>query len=125
MCLSVFVFGTFVIFTDCESFAKPISSNPGSVEVGEYELTHETCFIARSLEVVAGAGLLWISWCVLDGADCFVFRFSVCFFLVTHMVCCKYEAPCRIHLTTSNDAVFAGRQKASSYRGAYRVSLFN
>ena len=30
----------------------------------EYGLTRGTCFVARRLEVVAVAGLLWISWCV-------------------------------------------------------------
>ena len=57
------------------------------MEAGEYGLTRGTCFVARRLEVVAVAGLLWISWCVLGGAD----FFSV-FFLRTHTACCKYEA---------------------------------
>ena len=43
------------------------------MEAAEYGLTCEGCFIARRLEVVAVAGLLWISWCVLGGADFFVF----------------------------------------------------
>ena len=42
------------------------------MEAGEYGLTRGTCFVARRLEVVADAGLLWISWCVLGGADFFV-----------------------------------------------------
>ena len=50
------------------------------MEAGEYGLAGGTSFIARHLEVVAIAGLLWISWCVLGGADFFVF-FSDCFFL--------------------------------------------
>ena len=57
----------------------PISTNPGSMEVGEYGLTRGTCFIARRLELVAVPGLLWISWCVLGGADFSVF-FSLRFF---------------------------------------------
>ena len=57
------------------------------MEAGEYELTRGTCFIARRVEVVAVAELLWLSWCVLGGADFFVF-----FFLRTHTACCKYEA---------------------------------
>ena len=36
-----------------------------------------TCFVARRLEVVAVAGLLWISWCLLGGADFFVFFFPI------------------------------------------------
>ena len=38
---------------------------------GEYGQTRVTCFVARRFEVVAVAGLLWISWCVLGGADFF------------------------------------------------------
>ena len=62
---------TFVVFTDCESFTRPISTNPGSMEADKYGLTRETCFkyaltrrtclVARRLEVVAVAGLLWVS----------------------------------------------------------------
>ena len=71
----------------------PISTNPESMEAGEYGLTRGTCFVARRLEVVAVAGLLWITWCVLGGADFFVFFvFSIFFFLRTYTACCKYEA---------------------------------
>ena len=34
------------------------------MEAGEYPLTRGTCLIAHRIEVVAVAGLLWISWCV-------------------------------------------------------------
>ena len=64
-----------MVFTDCESCTRPISTNTGSMEADEYGQTRGTCFIARRLEVVVVAGLLWISWCVLGGAD-----FFVCFF---------------------------------------------
>ena len=57
------------------------------VEAGECGRRRGTCFIARRLEVVAVAGLLWISWCVLGAAGFFCF-----FFLRTHTACCKYEA---------------------------------
>ena len=60
------------------------------MEAGEYGLMRGTCFGARRLEVVAVAGLLWISWCVLGGADYFFFFFF--FFLRTHTACYKYEA---------------------------------
>ena len=61
---------TFVLFnTDCESCTRPISTNPGSLEAGECGLTRGTCFVARRLEVVAVAELLWILWCVLGGED--------------------------------------------------------
>ena len=74
--------------------------NPGSMEAGEYRLTRGTCSIACGFELNAVAGLLWISWCVLGGADfsliwggfsrdLFLFVF---FLLRTHTACCKYEA---------------------------------
>ena len=61
----------FVVFIDRESCTRPIFTNPVSMEAGEYGLTRVTCFFARCLEVVAVAGLLWISWCVLGGEDFF------------------------------------------------------
>ena len=67
---------TFVVFTDYESCTRPFSTNPESMESGEYGLTRGTCFIACRLEVVAVAGLLWLSWCALGGADFFAFFFS-------------------------------------------------
>ena len=35
------------------------------MEAGEYGLTRGTCFVARRLEVVAVAGLLWFSEALL------------------------------------------------------------
>ena len=69
----------------------PISTNPGStsMEADEYGLTRGKCFVARRLEVIAVAGLLWMSWCVFGAAGCRFFSF---FFLRTHTACCKYEA---------------------------------
>ena len=67
------------------------------MEAGEHGLTHGTCFVARSLEVVGGAGQLRISWCVLGGAGFFVFFLSNLFFLRTHTACCKCE-PSLLHL---------------------------
>ena len=64
---------TFVVFTDFESCTRPTSTNPESMEAGEYGLTRGTCFVARCLEVVAVAGLLWISYCVSGAADFLVF----------------------------------------------------
>ena len=62
------------------------------MEAGEYGLTRGAFFAARHLELVAVAGLLWLSWCVLGGADFFVFVFSFFFTLQTHTACFKYEA---------------------------------
>ena len=76
MCLSVCVCVTFVDFADCESCTRPISTNLGYMEAGEYGPTRGTCFVPCRLEVVAVAGLLWISWCVFSGVGFFVFFFS-------------------------------------------------
>ena len=70
------------------------------MEAGEYGLTRGTCFIARRVELVAVAGLLWISWRVLGAAGFGVFLSF--FFLRTHTACFKYEATsCLIYLSTS------------------------
>ena len=79
MCLSVFVCATFAIFTDLVSCTTPISTNSGSMEAGKYRPTRGTCFVARRFEVVAVAGLLWISWCVLGGAEFLVFYSNLFF----------------------------------------------
>ena len=62
-------------------------------EACEYGLTRGTCFVARRPEVVAVAGLLCISWCVLGAAGllCVLFCFFIFFFLRTHTACCKCE----------------------------------
>ena len=75
VCVPVSLCVTFVVFTDRESCTRPISTNSGSMEAGEYGLTRGTCFLACGLELDAVAGLLWISWCVLGGADYFVLFF--------------------------------------------------
>ena len=78
--LSVSLCVTFVVFTDGEICTRPISTNPGSMEAGEYGLARGTCFLACRLELDAVAGVLWISWCVLGGADffpCFVLLFFI------------------------------------------------
>ena len=66
---------TFVVFTDCESCTRPISTNPGSKEAGECGRTLGTCFITCRLEAVVVAGRLWLSWCAFGGADFFAFFF--------------------------------------------------
>ena len=38
------------------------------MDTAEFGLTRGTCFVARRLEMIAVAGLLWISWCVLGAA---------------------------------------------------------
>ena len=73
---------TFADFTDYESYTRPISTSPGSMEAGEYGLTRGTYSVGRCLEVVAVAGLLWISRCVLGAAGLRVF-FRFIFFECT------------------------------------------
>ena len=111
--LSVYVrlYVTFVVFTDCESCTRSISTYPGSMEVGEYGLTRGTCYVARRLELVAVAGVLWISWRVLDAAG---FRVFFRLVLRTHTACKNMKSPCLIYLSNSNEAFFAF--KACAYR---------
>ena len=99
VCLSVSVRITFVVFTDCRSCTRPISTNPGSMEAGESGLTRGACFVASRLEVVAVAGLLWISWCVLGGADFLVFSFRFLFFERTRPAA-RMRPPCLVYLST-------------------------
>ena len=67
------------------------------MEAGECRLTRGTCFIARRLELVAVAGLLWISWCVLGAADFFVFFF---FPFERTRPAASMKSPCLMYLST-------------------------
>ena len=93
--MSVCVCVTFAVFTDCESCTRPISTNPVSTEAGEYGLTRGTCFVARRLEVVAVAGMLWLRGVFWVRPDMFVFcfNFSFTFFPsnATRTAPCEYE----------------------------------
>ena len=92
----------FVVLTDCENCAKPISTSPVSMEAGEYGLTRGTWFFARRLEVVAVAGLMWVSWCAFGGAGFFpcFFIFIFIFFERTRPAA-SMRPPCLIYLSTS------------------------
>ena len=101
-----------------------ISTNPGSMEAGGYGLTRGTCFVARRLEVVAVAGLLWISWRVLAGADFRVFSFDFSSSNANGLL--------QVWATLASFTsvlvwrpVFTYRHKAGSYRDAYRVPAFD
>ena len=76
------------------------------MEAGEHGRTRGTCFVARHFEVVAVAGLVWISWCVLGGADFLVFFFRIFFFFERTWPAASMRPPCLIYLYTSNEAVF-------------------
>ena len=71
------------------------------MEAGEYGLTRGTCFVARHLEVAAVAGLLWISWCVLGGADFFVYFFRFCFFFQRTRPAANMRMLCLIYFSIS------------------------
>ena len=53
------------------------------MEAGEYGRKRGTWFFARRLEVVAVAGLMWVSWCVFGGAGSFLVFQVTTFFLQT------------------------------------------
>ena len=84
LCMRLCVCEIFVVFTDCESCTRPISTKPGSMEAGEYGLTRGTCFIASRPEVVAVAGMLWFSLCALDAAVFRVFSMILHFQIRAH-----------------------------------------
>ena len=92
---------------NCESCMWPISTNPTSMEAGVYGLTHEMCLVARRLEVVAVAGLLWISWCVWVGGIfwcvCVCVFFSFLFSSNVHGLL-QVKLPCLIYLSTRNES---------------------
>ena len=63
------------------------------MEAGVYGLTRGImCLVARRLGVVAVAGLLWTSWCVLGGVGFLLFLFFSIIFLRMHTAYSKYEA---------------------------------
>ena len=92
MCVCVCV--TFVVFTDCERCTRPISTNPGSMESREYGS------IACRLELHAVAGLLWVSSCVLGGADFSVIFFSsILFFFERTRPAASMRPPCITYIS--------------------------
>ena len=84
------------------------------MEAGECGLTREACFVARRHEVVAVAGLLWISWCVLVRRD-FVSFFRFFFLFERTRPAASMTPPCLIYLSTSNEE----RPRESSDRGRF------
>ena len=55
------------------------------MEAGEYGLTRGMLFFAHRLELVAVAGLMWVSRCVFGGAGFFlVFQVTTVFFKLVH-----------------------------------------
>ena len=81
---------TFVVFSSCESCTRPVSTNPGSTEAGEYELT---------LDVFRGAPSrgdrghrATVDLVVCFGPDVYFSLFFSFLVLRMHMGCCKSEA---------------------------------
>ena len=76
------------------------------MEAGEYGLVRGTCYVALRLDLVAVAGLLWISWCCLSAADFFMLFFSVFFFFFERTRPAASMRPaCLIYLSTSTGTV--------------------
>ena len=75
------------------------------MEAGEHGQTHGTWFFARRLEVVAVAGLMWVSWCVFGGADFFVFFF---FRLLFFFECTRPAASMRLPLASFTSLLVPG-----------------
>ena len=69
------------------------------MEAGEYGLTRGKCFVTRRLEVVAVAGLPWISWYVLGATG---FRFFSFFFWERTRPAAGLRPPCVIYISTGN-----------------------
>ena len=87
---------TFVVFTDCETQTRDLWKR------AEYGRTRGTCSVVRRLEVVAVAGLLWISWCFGWGGIIRVFlSFDFFFFFEHARPAASMRPPCLIYLSTS------------------------
>ena len=94
------------------------------MEAGEHALTREARFVAVCLEVVAVAGLMWVSWCVWGTADFFMFFYLILFFSSnferTRPAESMMKAPCLIYLSTSNKKPLHTGVRTGCY---YLVSL--
>ena len=84
------------------------------MEAGEYALTRGTCFVARHLEVVAVAGLLWISWWILGAAEFRLFLLFV--FFERTWPAASMRPACLIYLSTSNDNEARPRERSDRGR---------
>ena len=74
------------------------------MQADEYGQTRGTRFVARRLEVVAVAGLLWISWCVLGAAGFFLPFFCLFFFFFERTrPAASMRPPCLIYLHISTN----------------------
>ena len=108
-------------FTDCESCTRPISTKPGSMEAGEYEITRGTCFVARRLELVTVAGLLWVSCGVCWVRRDFVSFFCRFLFFERTRPAASMRPPCLIYLSTSNGSAPVHIDHIDARRGLSKI----
>ena len=73
------------------------------MEAGEYGLTRGICFVGRRFEMVAVAGLLWVSWCVFWVRRDFVFFI---FFSERTRPLASMRPPCLIYVSASKLLLF-------------------
>ena len=73
--------------------------NLESIEAGEYGLNRISCFVASFLEVIAVAGLLLISWCVMGAAGFRVLGSFVSSFERARSAA-NMRPPCLVYLST-------------------------
>ena len=85
-------FSHFFGFSDFEICTWPIFTNSVSTEAGKLGLTRRTCFVARGLEVVAGAALLWLRWCAFQCGGVSWWKGGGSFFIRAPTAYCKLVA---------------------------------
>ena len=131
-CVSVCV--TLDVFTDCESCTKPISTHPGIYGSGRVWTNAWDMFFRAPSRVDRGRRDA-VDFVVCFGCGGFFLYFFSCFFFFQRTrPAGSMRPPCLIYISTSNEASPRERsdrgrflplgKKASSYRGAYRVPLF-
>ena len=125
VCLCVCV--TFVVFTDCESCTRTISTNRDlwkRASMGKRVGGVSSRAVQRWPRSPGCCGFRGVFWVGRFFFVFFVFRFF--FFFERTRPAASIRLSCLIFLSAINEAVFwLQGKKASSYRGACRVPLFN
>ena len=102
MCVSVSVCVTFIVFTDCESCTRPISTNPASMEAGEYGRTRGTWFSRAVSRWSRSPGCCGFRGVFGWGAFFLVFFFFRYFFFSERTrPAASTRPPCLIYLSNS------------------------
>ena len=96
------------------------------MEAGQYGLTRGTCLLACCLELDAVARLLWISWCVLGGADFFSVLFSRFFLFERTRPAASMRPPLALltSLLVMTSTSYDLRPRERSDLGCFLPSLF-